>query len=193
LNVVSQFGGDALYNPSGDSDPFTINKENVETTYTGDSLIFTAGPTVGTASSVRLAARLTQLDSELGNLTLAKVRFELYKFNNGSTTPTLIFGNIAVDAAGNAETTVALAVDDAYTVRVVVEAANGYWTANPAGEATLVVAYGTTERRVTGGGWVPDAASANNKGHLQKQWLAERQCALHVPRDGRFQLPRQEQ
>jgi hypothetical protein len=49
LNIVSQFGGDAFYNPSGDSDPFTINKENVETTYTGDSLIFTAGPTIGTA------------------------------------------------------------------------------------------------------------------------------------------------
>jgi hypothetical protein len=166
LNLVSQFGGDALYQSSGDSDPFTINKENVETSYTGDSLIFTAGPTIGTASAVRLAARLTQLDSEIGNLTLAKVRFELYKFNNSTTTPDFIFGNIAVDATGNAQTTVALAVNDAYTVRVVIEPANGYWTANPAGEATLVVAYGTTERRVTGGGWVPDAATVNNKGHF---------------------------
>jgi len=166
LNIVSQFGGDGLYQSSGDSDPFTINKEDVETIYTGDSLIFTAGPTIGTASAVRLSARLTQLDSEPGNLALAKVRFELYKFSNGSTTPTFTFANIAVDAAGNAETTVALAVDDAYTVRVVIEPANGYWTANPAGDGTLVVAYGTTERRVTGGGWVPDAASANNKGHF---------------------------
>jgi hypothetical protein len=81
-----------------------------------------------------LAARLTQLDSEIGNLTLAKVRFELYKFNNSTTTPDFIFGNIAVDATGNAQTTVALAVNDAYTVRVVIEPANGYWTANPAGE-----------------------------------------------------------
>jgi len=165
LNVVSQFGGDLLYQPSGDSDPFTINKEDAETDYTGDSLVFTAGPNIGTASSVRLAARLTQRDSELGDLTLARVRFELYKFNS-STTPTFTFGNIAVNASGDAETTVALPVDDAYTVRVVIEAANGYWRANPAGEGTLVVAYGSTERRVTGGGWVTDAASANNKGNF---------------------------
>ena len=166
LNILSQFGGNSLYLSSGDSDPFTINKEDVETAYTGDSVIFTAGPNIGTASSVRLAARLTQLDNELGDLTLARVRFELYKFSNSSTTPTFIYSNIAVDAAGNAETTVALAVDDAYTVRVVIETLNGYWLANPAGEGTLVVAYGTTERRVTGGGWVPDTAAANNKSHF---------------------------
>jgi hypothetical protein len=90
----------------------------------------------------------------------------LFKFSNSTTTPNFTFGNIAVDASGNAETTVALGVDDAYTVRVVIEAANTYWTAIPAGEGTLVVAYGTTERRVTGGGWAPDAATANNKAHF---------------------------
>ncbi len=145
----------------------TVGKETTQTDYTGDNYVITAGPNVSTASAVRLAARLTQeADGATGDITLARARFELYKFNNTSTTPSFVFGNLPVNSSGDVETTVSLPVDDAYTVRVVIESANSYWTAQPIYEGTLTIAYGSTEKRVTGGGWVADSASANGKGNF---------------------------
>ncbi|MDQ3755016.1 MAG: cadherin repeat domain-containing protein, partial [Acidobacteriota bacterium] len=160
--------GDPLYLTSSLSltNFFNLKKENVQTEYTGDQYVVTAGPNIGTANSVRLAAHLTQQDGESGDLMLARVRFELYKFNNSTTTPDQVVGNVAVNAAGDAETTAAVAVDDAWMVKVVVESANAYWTADPVISNTLTVVYGTTDRRVTGGGWVADAESANGKGNF---------------------------
>ena len=141
-----------------------VGKETTQTDYTGDSYVITAGPTIGTASGIRLAAHLTQqADGALGDITLAKARIELYKFSNTGTTPNFVFGDLAVSSSGNVETTVSLPIDDAYTVRVIVESANPYWTANPIYEGTLTIAYGSTEKRAAGGGWVADSASANGK------------------------------
>ena len=39
-------------------------------------------------------------------------------------------------------------------------------TAQPVYEGTLTIAYGSTERRATGGGWVADTESANQKGNF---------------------------
>jgi len=47
-----------------------------------------------------------------------------------------------------------------------VEAGNTYWTANPVGMGVLTVAVGSTNQRVTGGGWVADSASVNGKGNF---------------------------
>ena len=109
---------------------------------------------------------MQQADNAPGDITLAKARIELYKFSNTTTTPNYVFGNLTVNSRGDVETTVSLAVDDAYTVRVIVESANSFWTAQPVYEGTLTVAYGSTEKRVTGGGWVTDAGSANGKGNF---------------------------
>jgi hypothetical protein len=64
-----------------------------------------------------------------------------------------------------AETAATLAVDT-WAVKVKVASGNQYWVANPVGMSTLTVAVGNTARRVTGGGWVADTASANGKGNF---------------------------
>jgi hypothetical protein len=143
----------------------TVTKENVETAYTGDTFVYTAGPTISTAP-VRLAASLTQeADGYPGDLTLARVRFELFKSSNLGTTPDKIVGNVPVDASGNALVIESLAVD-VWTVFVKIETTNGYWTASPVGMSTITVDYGSTTKRVTGGGWIADSQSANGKGNF---------------------------
>jgi hypothetical protein len=47
-----------------------------------------------------------------------------------------------------------------------VDAGNGYWTANPIGLGVLNIALGSTDKRVTGGGWVPYAASSTGKANF---------------------------
>ena len=144
----------------------TVSKETTLTDYTGDNYAVTAGPNVSTASGVRLAAHFTQqADATLGDLTLAKGRIELYKFSNTTGTPNYVFANLAFSASGDVETTVSLSVDDAYTVRVVVESANGFWMAS-SNEGTLTIVPGSTEKRVSGAGSVADAESANGKGNF---------------------------
>ena len=75
-----------------------MNKETAETTYTGDMGVVTAGPTVTTAT-VRLAAHLTQdPDGAPGDITLAKVTFEIFKSSNMSSTPDITVTNVPVDS-----------------------------------------------------------------------------------------------
>ena len=144
----------------------TVNKETAETTYTGDMGVVTAGPTITTAT-VRLAAHLTQdPDGAAGDITLAKVRFEIFKSTNNTTTPDFTVGNVPVDANGDAVAFLPGLGADTYVVQVKIEAANGFWTANPVGLGTINVAVGTNEVQTNGGGWVPDNASLNGKANF---------------------------
>jgi hypothetical protein len=164
-SVVSSFATDSLYLGSGDSDSFTINKEKAETAYTGDLFVLTAGPTITTAP-VTLSAHLTEeSDGYPGNIALAKVRFELFKSGNLSMTPDQFVGNVPVNSSGDALISANLGVDN-WTVMVKIESTNGYWTAYPIGMGAITVALGSTEQRVTGGGWIPDSGSANGKGNF---------------------------
>jgi hypothetical protein len=163
--VAASFAGDTNYLSSSDSEPFTIYKETVTITYTGDTLVFTAGPTISTAP-VRLSAILVQEDDGYkGDLTLAKVRFELFKSSNMGTTPDIVVDNVPVNAAGEALTTATLGVD-VWTVFVKIEPTNPYWKPSEVVESILTVDYGSNERKVTGGGWIPDSQSANGKGNF---------------------------
>ncbi|HEY2964243.1 MAG TPA: Ig-like domain-containing protein [Pyrinomonadaceae bacterium] len=144
----------------------TVNKETAETTYTGDMGIVTAGPTITTAT-VRLGAHLTQdPDGAPGDITLARVTFELFKSTNMSNTPDTTVANVPVDSNGDALTFLAGVAADTYVVKVKIDATNGYWTADPVGLGTINVAVGTNDQRATGGGWVPDAGSVNGKGNF---------------------------
>src|SRR5262249_35901697 len=146
-------------------DPFTINKENAATTYTGDISAITAGPTITTAS-VRLGANLVQAaDGAAGDITLPRVSFEVFKAKNLSNTPDQTISGIGVDASGNALTTVNLGVDT-WTIKVKVDASNGYWTADPIGLGVLNIALGSTNKRVNGSGWVPYAGSSTGKANF---------------------------
>jgi hypothetical protein len=155
--VTASFAGDSSFQGSSDGKSFTINKETVAITYTGDTFVFTAGPTITTAP-IRLSAHLDQLDSALGDLTKAKVTFEVIPAG-GST---IVVANIPVSAAGDALTTASVPVGD-YSVKVTISVGNTYWTQDPYGDGILDVVLGSNEQRVTGGGWIPDSRSANGK------------------------------
>jgi hypothetical protein len=149
-----------------DEKDFTIDKEIVTIIYTGDTFVWTAGPTITTAP-VRLSANLTQEDAYLGDLTKARVRFELFKSTNMGTTPDIIVGNIPVSASGDGSIGVALTTRtlaiDVWTIIVKIEPTNAYWTQDDVGEGLLTIDAGTAEQKVTGGGWIPDAESMNGK------------------------------
>jgi CSLREA domain-containing protein len=143
----------------------TVTKEKTETVYTGDVFMFTAGPTVTTAN-VRLSAQLTQqADGNVGDITKAKVSFLLFKSSNLGSTPDLTVSGVPVDAAGAALKFVNLGVDT-WTIKVKIDADNGYWKASPVGMGTVTVEQPTNELRTSGGGWVADAQSINGKGNF---------------------------
>jgi hypothetical protein len=144
----------------------TVNKETAETTYTGDMGVVTAGPTITTAT-VRLGAHLTQdPDGAPGDITLARVTFELFKSSNNTNTPDLTVSNVPVDANGDALTFLAGVAADTYVVKVKIDATNGYWTAAPVGMGVLNVAIGSNDQQTTGGGWIPDPESVNGHGNF---------------------------
>ncbi len=144
----------------------TVNKETAETTYTGDMAVVTAGPTITTAT-VRLAAHLTQdADGAPGDITLARVTFELFKSSNLGSVPDRTMTNVPVDSNGDAIAFASGIAADSYVVKVKIDATNGYWTANPIGMGTINVAIGSNDQAANGGGWVADAASANGRGNF---------------------------
>ena len=160
------------YNISYVAGTLTVIKEQAYVEYTGDLWVSTAGPTITTAP-VRLSAVVTQEnDGNPGDLSRARVRFELFKYSNNSGVPNILVGNIPVDAAGNAMTIKTVPVDpDPYTVKAKIEPSNQFWTSNggnggAAETVVLTVAIGSTDRRVTGGGWIPDPSSTNGKGNF---------------------------
>jgi hypothetical protein len=144
----------------------TVDKEKAETTYTGDLGVITSGPSVTTAT-VRLAAHVAQdPDGAPGDITLAKVLFEIFKSSNMGSTPDMTVTNVAVDSNGDALTFLNGVAADTYVVKVKIVPTNGYWTADPVGLATINVAVGADDQQTSGGGWIPDPESVNGKGNF---------------------------
>jgi M6 family metalloprotease-like protein len=126
--VSSQFAGDDLYLASSDSDPFTIDKEDLTLVYTGDTL-------VGLGTTPTLSAHATQeADGFPGDLSLGEVRFSL--------TPTLTavpFSYLAaLNAAGDGSVLAAGLPVDLWSVALAVPSSNGYWEGSGP-DAELVV------------------------------------------------------
>ena len=97
---------------------------------------------------------------------LRRVTFEIFKSSNMGSTPDMTVTNVPVDSNGDAITFLSGVAADTYVVKVKIDATNGYWTANPVGLGTINVAVGTNDQQTSGGGWVPDAESANGKGNF---------------------------
>jgi hypothetical protein len=91
------------------------------------------------------------------------VTFEIFKSTNLTDTPDTTVTNVPVDSNGDAFVLLPGVAPDTYVVKVKIDATNGFWTADPVGLGTINVAVGTDDQRVAGGGWVPDADSANGK------------------------------
>ena len=161
LKVVDPHGAQSLATVT-----ITVNKETAETTYTGDMGVITSGPNVTTAT-VRLAAHLTQdPDGAAGDITLAKVVFEIFNINNMGSTPDMTVTNVPVDSNGDAVSFLSGVAADTYVVKVKIVATNGYWTASPVGLGTINVAVGSDDQQTSGGGWIPDPESINGKGNF---------------------------
>ncbi|HSV48694.1 MAG TPA: hypothetical protein VLH35_00125 [Candidatus Acidoferrales bacterium] len=141
-----------------DEEDFTISRECVAITYTGDTSVITAGPLI-TNATVQLSASLVQqADGYPGNLSLAKVTFILSPASGSD----IIFTNIPVSASGVAVKIASIPAGE-YAIEVVISDGNLYWKQCPYGDGVLHVALGTNVLRVTGGGWIPDNKSTNGK------------------------------
>jgi len=140
----------------------TINKENVGITYTGDTFVVTGD---SSSATVRLSAKLVQDDDgHLGDITKAKVTFELFKSSNLGSTADYTFSGIAVDSNGVAQTTRSISAD-VWTVRVKIDPSNEYWQQSEVAFQVLTVTTSTSSS-ITGGGWITDGQSANGKGNF---------------------------
>jgi hypothetical protein len=128
----------------------------------------TAGPGVSTAT-VRLGAHLSAEADGAGNegeMTKARVTFELFKSNNESGVADNIISGVAVDSNGDALVSVNSLAADLYTVKVRVDGTNQFWTANPVGMGVLNIVVATSEQHSHGGGWVADAATIGGKANF---------------------------
>jgi hypothetical protein len=153
------------YAPSTAVGTLTSAREDASVAYTGDVFVSTTGAPTATAT-VRLAATLTQdADGSPGDLTLARVNFELFSSTNGGTTPDVVVNDVPVDRAGNAQTSVTLAKDN-WTVRASLPASNGYWTASETAIATITVDKGGKGRRVSGGGSLTESTGKKSVGYF---------------------------
>jgi hypothetical protein len=143
-----------------------VAKEKTATAYTGDQNIMTASPTITTAT-VRLRAHLTeQADGFAGDITKAKVIFELFKNGNLGGTPDLIVSDVAVDSSGDALATVNALAADTYNINVKVVSTNTFWVHSNVDIGILNITVPTNDRRSNGGGWVPDSMSSNGKANF---------------------------
>lgn len=126
--VGSSFAGDALYLPSSDSDPFTIDEEDLTLLYTGDTLL-------GLGSTPMLRAQATQeADGFPGDLALATVRFDL-----APTLTTTPFAYTASSTAAGVAATPATGLPvDLWTIAIAVPPGNGFWEGTgPSAELVL--------------------------------------------------------
>lgn len=161
------------YTTSTSVGTLTVAREDVSVQYTGDVYVGTTGSPTATAT-VRLAAALTQdADGSAGDLSLARVNFELFRSTNSGSTPDQVVSDVAVDRAGNAQTSVTLA-KDTWTVRVTVPASNGYWTASEAAVGTVTVDKGGKGHRVSGGGSLTTTAGRRTAGYFSFDVSSER-------------------
>src|SRR5439155_15084693 len=126
-------------------------KANVILSYTGDEFAFSSGPTIPTAP-VLLAAHLAGVNPTCKAII---VTFTMLNFNGSTYITTTALVNSTGDAAVLLNNVPVSAFNGPYTVQTSI---NECWADGTTSDsAALTVDYGSTERRATGGGWVPHA------------------------------------
>jgi hypothetical protein len=174
-NFTPAVGGN--YAPSSAAGTLTSAREDASVAYTGDVFVATTGAPTATAT-VRLAATLTQdQDGSPGDLSLARVNFELFSSTNSGTTPDVVVNDVPVDRAGNAQTSVTLGKDN-WTVRASVPASNGYWTASETAIGTVTVDKGGKGRRVSGGGSITEGNGKKSLGYFAFDVTSEKKNSV---------------
>ena len=158
--VFTVFAGDTPYLSSYDSHTFTIAKETATIEYTGDTFVYSLPGE--TSAPVRLSATVTQDDDGYpGDLTKATVIFSV---NLGGR---ILLVRAPVNEFGEALAIVDLPTseDDVYEITVRIEGNNKYWISDV--DPNVIMVYpGSNVAKVTGGGWIQDSASINDKGNF---------------------------
>jgi hypothetical protein len=164
--VASDFAGDALYLSSGDSDPFTINKEDATIEYTGDTLVSTSK--VGGTATVKLAASIQEsLDGYLGaKLGTTSLKFTVNNSTGGFVTSCTAPVTGALNGKGSATCSVSLKQDN-YTVNIQL-VVNDYYVAGV--ETVVITVTDPGTGFTTGGGWImePKLGMRSNFGFTVK-------------------------
>jgi hypothetical protein len=156
----------------------TVNPEDARSYYTGSSLFF-ASSTSASSVTVTLAATVKDItavtgdsayDAEPGNITNAKVTFEIRDFNNNivassscsNLVPSLVaasdekVGTVSCQQALNVSLTQGGSI---YNVRIKV---NGYYVDDTAETTSITVALPLATTFITGGGYLVPTASAGS-------------------------------
>jgi hypothetical protein len=167
--ITASFEDDDDYLPSSNSKSFTINKEISTIAYDGQIFVLTDG-----ASSIDywLKATLTQqADGSLGDLTQAGVTFKLFKSSNLGTTADQTHADVEVTSSygssstGTCEHLVTSLPCDVWTVRVQIDDSNLYWTQDEIVFKVVTIS-ASAAYKTTGGGWILDIISENEKGNF---------------------------
>jgi len=132
-----------------------VERENARVGYTGD-LLFSTGSATSSRAPVSLGAHVTQEpDATSGDLTLARVLFDVYAPSNSTGTPDATYG-ASPNADGDAVVAAGPFTTGTWTVVVRTDPSAGYFE-SPASDVVPVTVYAPTAGSfVTGGGWVHD-------------------------------------
>ncbi len=161
--VSAMYLDDSSFVGSSDSASFTILKENLNTSYSGDTVLST------TVVSINLRATVQEArDGMLGDLNLATVTFRVYASTStmGLGTPLRTIGPISVSPTTVQGIGVATAQtpnlpEGAYLVLVNIDvASNQFYAGLPSDLAALTI-YQPTGSYATGGGWVEDPSESH--------------------------------
>jgi hypothetical protein len=146
----------------------TIAKKAAVLGYTG-SLFWSTGSATATTADVTFQALLTPSAGGTPNLALAHIVFDYWASTNLSLTPTGTCAPAAsnpTSSSGIATCTLNLAIDNYTVVARLLD--NPYFTAPNADPVVVTVYQPSTDKFVTGGGWVtdPSGSAANPKGNF---------------------------
>lgn len=156
-------GQEDVYKIKSDEENIYVERDKANIDYTGTLFAFTPSMT-STVANVKLSAKLTEVQDGIpGDLSLAKVVFELTPIGGG--TPILV-ENIPVTTEGLAVMNNYPVSVGNYLIRVYIDDQNMFWENQAEGLGSLTVVAPTTDKKVTGGGWVIDQSSVNSKANF---------------------------
>jgi hypothetical protein len=146
---------DPLRGPVSATRQVAVTPESASVGYTGPQLAST-GSSSATTASVALRAVVTQADDgSAGDLTKAKIVFDIFRSTNLTTTPDLSITAV-VSPTGVATASTTLGLDSWVVVPRLSTAAPAYF-AGPRGDAQVVTVFQPlASASASGGGWVID-------------------------------------
>jgi len=183
--VTAMYPDDGDYLGSSDSQPFSIEKEDVTLEYSGDTVLPTTTKTINLRATV-----FDSPDGCWGDLTKMQVTFSIYTGQLGSNTlwmtiPAIPVSQTEAPGVGVAAVSIDNLLENGYLIVVSIDD-NDYY-AGPTSDPTPLTVYEPTGEFVTGGGWIWDpSGSKGNFGFNAKYTKSGKPKGhlVYVYRDG---------